>query len=89
MIKGWSFAKIITLPIPTADLVDFPVKIPIVAGSPASVAIGAHCRADGFDLRFTALDGTTLLSYERESFAVVAGEASGIFWGKSDPAMAG
>jgi hypothetical protein len=85
----WAGRKRFALPIPTADLVDFPAKVPIVAGSPESIAIGALCLATGYDIRFTAADGTTLLSYERESFAVAGGEASGIFWVKTDVAMAG
>jgi len=83
--EAWSNRKLIALPIPTANLTNFPNKVPIVADA----AIGAKCRADGFDIRFTASDGVTLLKYERESFAVAGGEASGIFWVKSNVAMAG
>jgi hypothetical protein len=85
MIKGWSFAKIITLPIPDANLTGFPVEVPIVADAD----IGAECLASGYDIRFTADDGITLLSYERESFAVASGEATGIFWVKTSVATAG
>jgi hypothetical protein len=85
MIKGWSFAKIITLPIPDANLTDFPVEVPIVADAD----IGAECLATGYDIRFTAADSITLLPYERESFAVASGEATGIFWVKTDVATAG
>jgi hypothetical protein len=85
MIKGWSFAKIITLPIPDAALTDFPVEVPIVADAD----IGGECLASGYDLRFTAADGVTELPYERESFAVTTGEATGIFWVKTDVATAG
>ncbi|MBE3131381.1 MAG: DUF2341 domain-containing protein [Acidobacteria bacterium] len=88
-LGAWAHRKLITLPIPTANLTDFPVEVPIVAGSPASIAIGAHCLASGYDLRFTAIDGVTLLPYERKSFAVVAGEATGIFWVKTNVATAG
>lgn len=73
------------LPIPTANLTDFPVEVPIVADAD----IGAACLATGYDLRFTAADGTTLLAYERESFAVAGGEATGIFWVKTNVATAG
>jgi hypothetical protein len=86
---AWSSRKLFSLPIPTANLTDFPEKVPIVAGSPASIAIGAVCRADGFDIRFTADDGATELPYERESFAVAGGEATGVFWVKTDVATAG
>jgi hypothetical protein len=85
MIKGWSFAKIITLPIPDAALTDFPVCVKIVADTD----IGGGCLASGYDIRFTAADSITLLPYERESFAVASGEATGIFWVKSDVATAG
>ena len=84
-VTSWPHRKRIDLPVPTANLTDFPVEVPIIADA----EIGATCRADGFDIRFTASDGTTLLDYERESFAVAGGEASGIFWVKSDVAAAG
>lgn len=86
---AWSCRKRIPLPIPEANLTDFPVKVPIVGGSPESIAIGAGCLANGHDIRFAAADGVTELPYERESFAVVAGEATGIFWVKSDVSTAG
>jgi hypothetical protein len=41
--------------------------------------IGAVCRSDGADLRFTTQSGT-LLYAEKESFAVSSGAASGLFW---------
>jgi hypothetical protein len=85
MIKGWSFAKIITLPIPDAALTDFPVCVKIVADTD----IGGGCLASGYDIRFTAADSITLLPYERESFAVASGEATGIFWVKTNVATAG
>jgi hypothetical protein len=85
MIKGWSFAKIITLPVPDENLSDFPVEIPIVSDAD----IGGECLASGYDLRFTAADGVTELPYERESFAVAGGEATGIFWVKTSVATAG
>ena len=84
-LPGWPYCKLFALPIPTADLVDFPVKVPIIADAD----IGAECLATGYDIRFTAADGSTLLPYERESFAVAGGEATGIFWVKSDVATAG
>jgi len=84
-LPGWPYRKKISLPIPAANLTDFPVEVPIVADAD----IGAECLGTGYDIRFTAADGTTLLPYERESFAVVAGEATGIFWVKSDVATAG
>jgi len=84
-LTGWSRRKLFALPVPTANLTDFPVEVPIVADAD----IGAACLASGYDIRFTAADGSTLLPYERESFAVAGGEATGVFWVKSDVAMAG
>ena len=84
-LEDWSFRKRIDLPTPDDDLTDFPVEVPIVADAD----IGAECLGTGYDIRFTAADGTTLLPYERESFAVAGGEATGIFWVKSDVATTG
>jgi hypothetical protein len=84
-LAAWPRRKLITLPLPTANLTDFPVCVKVNADA----HIGAKARADGFDIRFTAADGVTLLPYERESFAVAGGAATGIFWVKSDVAMAG
>ena len=74
--NAWTKRKLITLLPPTADQVDFPVKVPIVADAD----IGAACRADGFDIRLTAADGTTELPYERESFAVTDAWGLGSPW---------
>lgn len=68
-----------------ANQVDFPNLIKIVADT----EIGAVANADGFDIRFTASDGITLLKYERETFAITLGEANGLFWVKSDISTAG
>jgi len=84
-LPGWPYCKRIDLPIPTANLTDFPEKVPIIADAD----IGAECLASGYDIRFTAADGVTLLPYERESFAVAGGEATGIFWVKTNVSMAG
>ena len=84
-LAGWSYRKRIDLPLPAANLVDFPVKVPIVADAD----IGAACLASGFDIRFTADDGVTLLPHELVSFAVAGGEATGEFRVKSDVAVAG
>ena len=82
---AWSSRKLFALPIPASDLTDFPVEVPIVADAD----IGGECLASGFDIRFTAEDGVTLLSYERESFAVAGGAATGVFWVKSNVSAAG
>ena len=58
------------------DLADFPLLVKLVADTD----IGGISNADGFDIRFTQDDGETLLYYERESFAIASGDATGQFW---------
>lgn len=58
-----------------ADLTDFPYIVFI----DADTDIGAHALATGYDIRFTAADGVTLLSYERRSFTIAVGAATGRF----------
>ena len=48
--------------IDTADLTDFPVLVKLTSTN----FDFSHANADGFDIRFTAADGSTLLKYERE-----------------------
>lgn len=67
-----------------SDLTDFPLLVKIVDDAD----IGAVSNADGFDHRFTASDGSTLLKFERESFAISSGEADAIYWVKV-PTVAG
>jgi hypothetical protein len=59
----------------SATLTAFPLCVQIVSDA----NIGAVCKSDMTDLRFTNSTGTLLYS-ERESGAVAAGAASGIFW---------
>lgn len=68
-----------------ANQTDFPVLVKFTADAD----IGAIANADGFDIRFTASDGETLLKYERQSFAIASGEATGLFWVKTDLSTAG
>ena len=85
-LPGWSSRKRIDLPVPTANLTDFPVEVPLIADA----AIGDGALATGYDIRFTAADGTTLLPYERESWTGGAGDdVTAIFWVKTDVATAG
>jgi len=79
------YHKKVILPVPTANLTDFPVCIKVVADTD----IGAVCREDGFDIHFKAGNGVTELKFERESFAVAAGAATGIFWVKTNVSTAG
>ena len=45
--------------------------------------IGADIDSDGYNIRFTDSDGTTLLNYERQSFSVNgSNQATGKFWVK-------
>lgn len=55
-------------------------EFPLLVAFDDDPSIGAHARADGHDVRFTLDDGRTELSFERESFGVVAGLATGRFW---------
>ena len=63
-----------------SDLANFTVYVDITADAD----IGAISNADGFDIRFTSSDGSTLLKYERESFAISDGIANGHFWVKTN-----
>lgn len=67
-----------------ADLTDFPVTVFITADAD----IGDTANADGFDIRFTTSDGSTLCKYERESWAVAGGQATAVFHVKV-PAVSG
>ena len=58
---------------------DFPVYIPIDDDS-----IGAYARSDGFDIKFTKIDGTTDLPYDRERFTIVSGTAKGYYFVNTD-----
>lgn len=57
-----------------SDLTDFPLLVKFTSDSD----ISAGSNADGFDHRFTASDGTTLLKYERESYSA----GTGVYWVK-------
>lgn len=61
-----------------ADLTDFPLLVKFSSDTD----IGGVARSDGYDLRFTSSDGTTLLKYEREAFSISGGAATGIVWVK-------
>ena len=83
--SAWEWQRLIKLPIPTVNLEDFPVCVKITDDA----HIGSWARPDGYDIRFFAIDGTTELPYERESWAVTDGEATAIFWVKTDVSTAG
>lgn len=72
-LPGWSYRKKLTVDHSKvdSDCSDFPVKV-ILGGDNFDFA---KARPDGYDIRFTASDGETLLKHEREIHTVVD-------WGK-------
>jgi biopolymer transport protein ExbB len=85
-LSGYTLRKQITISHAQvdSDLTDFPLFVSISSDSD----IGGECLANGHDIRFTSSDGTTLLKYERQSFSVSGGAATGTFWVKV-PTVAG
>ena len=63
----------------------FPLYVPLNDDAD----IGAHARADGYDLRFTLSDGITEIPYERVSFSISGGLATAELWVKCDLATSG
>ena len=63
-LSGWQYRKKITIDETKvdADLTDFPATV-ILTSSNFNFS---KARSDGYDIRFTSSDGTTLLKYERE-----------------------
>ncbi|MBN1674645.1 MAG: DUF2341 domain-containing protein, partial [Kiritimatiellae bacterium] len=71
---GWGYRKPIALESDlvkgTTNLVDFPVVIDLADDDLATTANGGHVTsAAGYDILFTAADGTTALDHEIESYA--------------------
>ena len=79
-LSGWDFRKKITIQNTYIDsnLTDFPVLIAFDDDGD----IGGEALSNGYDLRFTQSDGTTLLKYEREYFDITASLADGRIWVK-------
>ncbi|MBU2213890.1 DUF2341 domain-containing protein, partial [Patescibacteria group bacterium] len=79
-LTGWSTRKKITVQSTYVDsnLTNFPLYVKVNADTD----IGGAAKSDGTDIRFTQSDGVTLLSYERESYSVTGGSATGHFWVK-------
>lgn len=73
-LAGWTRRKAIVLATPAELLPNFPFP----AWISGDTDIGGNARSDGFDIRFTADDGTTLLNYERDVFSVTGGAATGL-----------
>jgi len=63
-LSGYSYRKKITIDETKIDenLTDFPVLVKLDSTN----FNFSHARSDGYDIRFTSSDGTTLLKYERE-----------------------
>lgn len=79
-LSGYSYRKKITISKTNvdADLTNFPTLVKITSDSDMTTAL-----ATGYDIRFTDSDGSTLLSYERESWTGGNGSAvTAIFWVK-------
>jgi len=79
-LSGWLYRKkiVISKSKVDADLTDFPLLVKLIN----DVAVGGKARSDGYDLRFTSSDGTTLLAYEREMFSVSSTRATANLWVK-------
>ena len=63
-LEGWQYRKKITIDETKvdADLTDFPTLVKLTSSN----LDFSKARSDGYDIRFTDSDGTTLLKYERE-----------------------
>lgn len=85
-LTGWSYRKQITASNTNVgtDLSNFPllVKIAETGGGSTNIGNNVSDTANGHDIRFTDSDGTTLLSYERESFSVASSNLTANFWVK-------
>ena len=79
-LTGYTKRKKITIDNTKVDatLENFPVLVKLTNDA----QIGAVSNSDGFDIRFTSSDGTTLLKYERENFAIASDLATANFWVK-------
>lgn len=79
-LSGYSYRKQITISNTNvgADLLYFPVLV--ASTSDSEIGAGVSDTTNGHDIRFTSSNGSTLLTYERESFSVTSGSASFNFW---------
>jgi len=82
-LAGWNFKDTLTIPAALVGAVGAPhLNYPVPIKCVNSAHIGANAKADGGDIRFTAINGTTLLEYEQLSFAVAGGLANGLWFVK-------
>lgn len=75
-LPGFSFREKITVganPFISIDLNNFPVAVRMDS---SKTHFWANVKADGGDVRFTSVDGTTLLNFETESFDNVLDDAN-------------
>ena len=77
-LSGYQFRRPLTVSNSYVDslLTDFPLCVAL------SSCVGLT-RSDGYDIRFTSSDGSTLLSFEREYYSFATNAGTGIFWVKS------
>jgi cellulose synthase/poly-beta-1,6-N-acetylglucosamine synthase-like glycosyltransferase/transposase-like protein len=85
-LTDWSYRKKVTISNTNVDanLSNFPllVKIAESGGDSTNIGYNVSDTTHGYDIRFTDSDGTTLLSYERESFSIASSNLTAIFWVK-------
>ena len=77
---GWDYRKRIQIDDANvdSDLTDFPLLVDLDDDSD----LISNALADGNDLRFTTDDGETVLSYEREEYAVSGSDLNALIWVK-------
>ena len=78
-LSGWSYRQAITINhanVLTTDQTNFPVLVNLAGNT----GLQNHAQASGNDILFTASDGTTLLTYEREKY--VSGTGALVAWVK-------
>lgn len=85
-LDGWQYRNKITISNTNvdADLSYFPLLVEIAETGGGATNIGADISdtTNGYDIRFTDSDGTTLLSYERESLSVASNNLTATLWVK-------
>ena len=70
LLSAWHYRKQITINhTKVSGTVAAPSGFPVLVNLTSDADLIAHAQANGFDLFFTASDGTTVLPYEREQYA--------------------
>ncbi|MCX6759225.1 MAG: DUF2341 domain-containing protein [Candidatus Nealsonbacteria bacterium] len=77
--SNWLYRKLIPIQNTTSTLTDYQVKITIATTTGGNVTCNGHCKNNFDDIKFTADDGDTSLSFWRESYAT---SATSTFWVK-------